>query len=67
MSPKEGKRYGKISYDCAIKFNISFIGGKDGGGDLTVFFSPLVNPQEGSYCASITKGTLEDWMNKNAL
>ena len=67
MSPKEGKRYGKISYDCAIKFNISFIGGKDGGGDLAVFFSPLVNRQEGSYCASIAKGTLEEWMKKNAL
>lgn len=67
MSSKEGKRYGKISYDCAIKFNISFIGGKDIGGDLTVFFSPLVNRQEGSYCASIAKGTLEEWMKKNAL
>lgn len=67
MSSKEGKRYGKISYDCAIKFNISFIGGKDGGGDLEIFFSPLVNRQEGSYCASIAKGTLEEWMKKNAL
>lgn len=67
MSPKEGKRYGKISYDCAIKFKISFIGGKDGGGDLAIFFSPLVNRQEGSYCASIAKGTLEEWMKKNAL
>lgn len=66
MSSKEGKRYGKISYDCAIKFNISFIGGKNGGGDLAIFFSPLVNRQEGSYCARIAKGTLEEWMKKNA-
>lgn len=67
MSPKERKRYGKISYDCAIKFNIRFIGGKEGGGDLSIFISPIVNRQEGSYCASITKGTLEEWMKKNAL
>lgn len=67
MSPKEAKRYLKNSYDCAIKFNISFIGGKDGSGDLAVFFSPLINRQEGSYCASLEKGTLEEWMKKNAL
>jgi hypothetical protein len=67
MTPKEAKRYGKIWYDPAIKFNISFIGGKDGIGDFEIFFSPLVNRQEGSYCASLMKGRQEDWMKKNAL
>ena len=67
MSPKEGKRYGKISNNCAIKFNISFIGGKDGSGDVAIFFSPIENRQAGSYYSNLTKGTLEEWMKKNAL
>jgi hypothetical protein len=67
MTPKEGKRYGKIWYDPAIKFNISFIGGNDGIGDFTIFFCPLANRQDGSYCASLMKGRQEDWMKKNAL
>lgn len=67
MSPKEGKQYRKISYDCAIKFNICFIGGKDGAGDLAIFFAPLANRQEGSYFASVRKGTLEEWMKNSGL
>lgn len=67
MTPKEGKRYGKIWYDSAIKFNINFIGGEEGIGDFNVFFSPIVNRQDGSYVANIMKGTIEDWMKKNAL
>lgn len=67
MSAKEGKRYGEISYDCAIKFNISFIGGNDGGGEVAIFFSPIENRQDGSYYCNLTKGTLEEWMKKNAL
>jgi hypothetical protein len=67
MSPKEGKRYGEISYDCAIKFIISFIGGNDEGGDVAIFFSPIENRQDGSYYSNLTKGTLEEWMKKNAL
>lgn len=67
MSPKEMKRYGEISYDCAIKFKISFIGGNEGGGDFEIFFSPIENRQEGSYYCSLTKGTLEEWMKKDAL
>lgn len=67
MTPKEGKRYGKIWYDPAIKFNVSFIGGKDGIGDFAIFFCPLVNRQEGSYGASLMKGTQEDWRKKNRL
>jgi|GEM_PF-1566144 len=67
MSPKEGKRYGEIAYDCAIKFYINFIGGKEGSGDFAIFFSPLVNRQEGSYYANMSKGTLEEWMEKNGL
>lgn len=64
MSPKEVKRYGTISYDCAIKFNIGFIGGKDGGGEVDIFFSPIENRQDGSYCDRLTKETLEEWMKK---
>lgn len=67
MSAKEGKRYGEISYDCAIKFNISFIGGNDGGGEVSIFFSPIENRQDGSYYDKLTKGTLEEWIEKNAL
>jgi hypothetical protein len=67
MSPKESKRYGKIWYDPAIRFNISFIGGEDGNGDFEIFFSPLVNRQEGSYCASLMKDSLENWMSKDSL
>ncbi len=65
MSPKEMKRYEKISYDCAIKFNISFIGGNEGGGDVAIFFSPIENRQDGSYYSNLTKGTFEEWMKKN--
>ena len=65
MSPKEMKRYEKISYDCAIKFNISFIGGNEGAGDVAIFFSPIENRQDGSYYSSLTKGTFEEWMKKN--
>ncbi|WP_281235067.1 hypothetical protein [Flavobacterium gelatinilyticum] len=67
MSPKEGKRYEKIAYDCAIKFNISFIGGNEESGEVAVFFSPLENRQDGSYCSNLTKATLQEWIEKNAL
>lgn len=68
MSMKERKRYGKISYDCAIKFNICFIGGEnDKSGEVEIFFSPLENVQGGTYKANLTKQTLEEWIKKNAL
>lgn len=66
MTPKEGRNYGKIAYDCAIKFNIRLIGGKEGNGNLTILFSPLINRQEGTFHESITKESLEEWMNRNA-
>lgn len=67
MTPKESKRYGMIQYECGIKFNITFIGDKKGTGGLTIFFSPLVNRQEGGDYMTSMKGTLEDWRKKNAL
>lgn len=67
MTPKEAKRYAQISYDCGIKCKISFVGAKEGNGEVTVFFSPLVNRQEGTYCAGLSKESLEDWMKRNAL
>lgn len=67
MSAKEVKRYGKISYDCAIRFNIGFIGANEGGGEVAIFFSPIENRQDGTYYSNLTKGTLEEWAKKNAL
>lgn len=67
MTPKESKRYGIIQYECEVNFNITFIGGKEGTGEFTVFFSPLVNRQEGGDYSTSMKGTLEDWKKKNAL
>jgi hypothetical protein len=67
MTPKESKRYGYIRYDCAIRFRISFIGGKEGIGEFTIFFCPLVNRQEGAFTFTSKKGQFEDWRNKNAL
>lgn len=65
MTPKEGKRYSKIWYDSAINFNISFIGGEEGKGDFKIYFCPLVNRHEGSYIATLMKGTIQDWIKKN--
>lgn len=67
MTPKESKRYGDIRYDRSIRFNISFIAGKEGVGEFTIFFCPLTNRQEGSYSSTVFKGQLDDWMKKNAL
>jgi len=67
MTPKESKRYGDIRYDRSIRFNISFIVGKEEVGEFTIFFCPLVNRQEGSYSSTVFKGQLDDWMKKNAL
>ena len=67
MTPKESKRYGNIRYDRSIRFNISFIAEKEGVGEFTIFFSPLVNRQEGSYSSTVFKGQLDDWMKKYAL
>ena len=66
MTPKESKRYGEIRYYRSLRFNISFIGGKEGTGEFTIFFCPLVNRQEGTYSSISMKGQLEDWMKKNA-
>ena len=67
MTPKESKRYGDIRYHRSIRFNISFIAGKEGVGEFTIFFCPLTNRQEGSYSSTVFKGQLDDWMKKNAL
>ncbi|MGB4776224.1 MAG: hypothetical protein WBP45_13700 [Daejeonella sp.] len=67
MSPKESKRYGMIQYECGVNFNITFIGGKEGIGEFTVFFSPLVNRQDGGDCSTLLKGKFEDLRKKNAL
>lgn len=67
MSPKDSKHYNDIRYDRSIRFNISFIAGKEGTGEFTIFFCPLTNKQEGSYSSTVFKGQLEDWIKKNAL
>lgn len=67
MTAKEAKRYGKIVYDSVIKFNISFIGGEEGKGEFNIWFSPLINRQDGSYYAPLIKGQLEDWQKKNGV
>jgi len=67
MTPKESKRYGEIQYYRSLRFNISFIGKKEGTGDFTIYFSPLVNRQEGTYSTRLMKGQLKDWLEKNAL
>ena len=55
MTSKESKRYNSIRYDRAIKFNVSFIVEKEGVGEFTIFFCPLVNRQEGSYSSKVFK------------
>jgi hypothetical protein len=67
MSPKEAKRSREIQYNSAIRINLSFTGGNDGPGDLEIFFSPLVNRQDGSYRATFMKGTMEEWLKKEGL
>ena len=67
MTPKESKRYGMIQYEREVNFNLTFIGGKEGTGEFTVYFSPLVNRQDGGDYSTSMKGTLEDWTKKNAL
>lgn len=67
LTPKERERYGKAAYENALKFTINFAGGKEGTGDFVVFFSPLINRENGSFCASLMKGTLEDWLSKKGL
>ncbi|MBX9785663.1 MAG: hypothetical protein K2X48_20455 [Chitinophagaceae bacterium] len=67
MTTKESKRYGMIQYERGVYFNITFIGGKEGTGEFTVYFSPLVNRQKGGDNSTSIKGTIEDWRNKNAL
>ncbi len=59
MTPKEAKLSVKKTYDCIIKFNLSFIGGQEGEGNFTIFFSPLVQRQEGSLSWELTKGKLK--------
>lgn len=53
MTLKESKQYTKRSYDSAIKFEICFTGQQPDNGGVAIFFSPLINPQTGSYCAKI--------------
>ena len=67
LTSKGAERYRKVAYDCAIKFNINFIGGNNGNGDFTIFFSPLINRQEGTHSSRLMKGGVEDWMNNNGL
>lgn len=67
MTPKESKRYGMIKYEREVNFSITFLGSKEGTGEFTVYFSPLVNRQEGGDYSTSMKGTLEDWKKKNAL
>lgn len=67
MTPKERKRAGEMQYFCSLRFNIGFIGSKDGIGEFTIFFSPLANRQEGTDSSTVMKGQLDDWMKKNAL
>jgi hypothetical protein len=67
LTPKESKRYGMIQYERGLNFNIIFVGGKEGIGEFTVYFSPLVNRQEGGDYSTSMKCTLEDWTKKNAL
>jgi len=62
LSPKEKKRFWKISYDCAIQYNISFIGGNEESGELEIFFAPLEYLQEDSYYSRLKKGTREEWL-----
>ncbi|WP_276979085.1 hypothetical protein [Flavobacterium filum] len=66
MSPKEGKRYMNSIHESAIIFRISFIGAKEGNGEVKIFFSPLENRQEGTYYCKLMKGSIEDWMKKNS-
>lgn len=64
MSPKEQKRYFANSYACAMKFDIRFIGGKNESGEFDLFFVPLENRQEGAFYYKMSKGSLNEWIEK---
>ncbi len=57
---KEFEQYTKTAHQSTIKCSIEFIGNKLGDDNLLIFFSPLVNREEGSSCCNFYNGQVTE-------